>query len=65
MRVEVSGGLERRRRWSQDDKGTDCRGDVGAGRKGDSGCASQRSSGQSGAYLASTSADIRAGRTTF
>jgi transposase len=34
MRVEVLGGLERRRRWSQDDKARIVEETIGAGREG-------------------------------
>jgi len=39
MRVEILGRLERRRHRSQDDKGVDRRGDIGARSEGNGGCA--------------------------
>ncbi|WP_456661125.1 transposase [Bradyrhizobium sp. LB13.1] len=65
MRVEVLGGLERRRRWSQDDKARIVEETLAPGAKVTAVARRNGSSGQPGIYLASTSPDIRTGRTIF
>jgi len=62
MRVEVLGGLERRRRWSQDDKARIVEETLAPGAKVTE---VARSSGQPGVYLASTSTDIGTSCTVF
>ncbi|MCK1735667.1 transposase [Bradyrhizobium sp. 138] len=64
MRIEVLGGLERRRRWSQDDKARIVEETLAPGAKVTE-VASQRSSAQPGVYLASTSTDIGTSCTIF
>ena len=61
MRVEVLGGLELRRRWSQDDKARIVEETLAPGAKV---TAVARRNGVA-ASLAPTSADIRAGHTIF
>jgi hypothetical protein len=57
MRVEVLGGLERRRRWSHDDKVRIVEETLGARGEGDGGCAPQWHCGERGVHLAPTAPD--------
>ena len=61
MRVEVLGVVERRRRWSQDDKVRIVE-ETLVWREGDGGCASQRGCCERGVHLATTGANSREGR---
>ncbi|WP_375784869.1 transposase [Bradyrhizobium sp. Pha-3] len=62
MRVEVLGGLERRRRWSQDDKVRIVEETLAPGAKVTE-VARRNGVAAPSFYLASTSTDIRAGCT--
>lgn len=61
MRVKVLGGLERRRRWLQDDKARIVEETLAPDAKAAEVCASQRGSGERGGHLASAGSDGRAG----
>lgn len=63
MRVEVLGGLERRRRWSRDDKAWTVEETLSPGAKVIE--VARRNGGLPGVHLASTSTDTRTERTIF
>ena len=65
MRVEILGGLERRRRWSQDDKAWIVEKTLAPGAKVTEVCALQWRCGERGVHLAPTGTDGRAGGAIF